>query len=55
MHAIHRMALGSLCQVRWIDGDRAQLTFGDGQDPTLVEAAFDPEGILNPGRMYANL
>jgi hypothetical protein len=46
MHAIHRIALGSLRQVRWIDGGRVQLAFGEGQEATLVEALFDPEGRL---------
>ncbi|MGE3924549.1 MAG: hypothetical protein AB7G13_16580 [Lautropia sp.] len=46
MHAIHRGALGSLRQVRWIDVDRVQLAFGDGQEPAVVEAGFDQGGQL---------
>lgn len=46
IHALHRFALGTLREIRWVDVNRARLAFGDGREPTFVDAEFDAGGRL---------
>ena len=46
IHALHRLALGTLREIRWVDVNRARLAFGDGREPTFVDAEFDAGGRL---------